>query len=139
MPSDDFRFSLPIEGPGEPGRGWHVENTAIQMLLAGAWLAYLDVVTGGRDNTVKITPTVRELFISFEREIFPGDRLTCGVRPTGRGRTSFTLAMELRHGDDGPIATTGHIVIISIDRATRRPMAIAQDFWDRMDAYERGE
>jgi acyl-CoA thioesterase FadM len=128
-----------MEGPEAPAAGSHVPNTGIQLLLAEAWLAYLDVITGGRENTVKLVPTVRELFISFEREIFPGDRLTCGIRPTGRGRTSFTLAQELRHGEDGPIATTGHIVIVSVDRATHRPKALSDSLWARMAAYERGE
>lgn len=65
-----------------------------------------------------ITVTVN-INLNFRRECRQGEDLTIVTRPSRAGRTSFTLAQEIRKAD-GAVAADGTVTLVTIDPATRK-------------------
>ncbi|HEX8201430.1 MAG TPA: acyl-CoA thioesterase [Isosphaeraceae bacterium] len=72
-----------------------------------------------------ITVTVN-LNLNFRRECRQGESLTIATRPDRLGRTSFTLAQEIRRRD-GQRAADATVTLVTIDPATRTPRPVPEE------------
>ena len=63
--------------------------------------------------------------LNYRRECRQGERLTIVTRPERLGRTSFTLAQEIRKVD-GEVAADATIVLVTIDPTSRKPCVVPQ-------------
>jgi len=69
-----------------------------------------------------VTVTVN-VNLNYRLECRQGERLTVATRPLKLGRTSFTLAQEIRK-PDGAIAADATIVLVTIDPTSRKPCVV---------------
>lgn len=61
--------------------------------------------------------------LNYRRECRQGERLTIVTRPARLGRTSFTMAQEIRKSD-GAVAADATVVLVTIDPTTRKPCVV---------------
>jgi YbgC/YbaW family acyl-CoA thioester hydrolase len=71
--------------------------------------------------------------LNYRRECRQGDRLTIVTRPAKLGRTSFTLAQEIRKAD-GEVAADANVVLVTIDPSTRRPCVVPPELARAVEA-----
>jgi YbgC/YbaW family acyl-CoA thioester hydrolase len=71
--------------------------------------------------------------LNYRRECRQGDRLTIVTRPAKLGRTSFTLAQEIRKAD-GDVAADATVVLVTIDPSTRRPRVVPPELARAVEA-----
>ena len=122
----------------QPDREHHLDNLEIASILYDAWSNYMNAFAAGDLGT---RPTVRSMTVRFDREVFAGDRLRCGVRCAGRSRRAFTLEQTLwRYGGmaDGAreVLDVGTVVLVSVDPETWQPTEIPDAFWARIEGAE---
>lgn len=71
--------------------------------------------------------------LNYRRECRQGERLTILTRPEKLGRTSFTLAQEIRK-PDGVVAADATVVLVTIDPATRKPRVVPPELARAVEA-----
>lgn len=108
----------------------HMNNLALLRLLETGRVGYMvDTGLAGYDE---LTYVLARLETDFRSQGQFGDRLTCGTRIAGMGRTSFTMEQAIWR-DDGTVLVRGRSVLVALspDRAT--PMSVP-DRWRRVIA-----
>ncbi|WP_319449721.1 MULTISPECIES: acyl-CoA thioesterase [unclassified Mycobacterium] len=134
MKVDQYAWRTDVIAPGGGNLG-HVDGMQIANILFESWTRYLndgldlphDVVF---DDSCR--PILRETSTRFDAEVFPGERLTCGVRATQRTAKSFTLSQALWRSDSGVQVAGGTAVLITIDVRSGRAVPIAPRLWFAM-------
>ncbi|MDR3622022.1 MAG: acyl-CoA thioesterase [Paludisphaera borealis] len=71
--------------------------------------------------------------LNYRRECRQGERLTIVTRPVRLGRTSFTLAQEIRK-PDGAVAADATVVLVTIDPTTRKPCVVPPELARAVEA-----
>jgi acyl-CoA thioesterase FadM len=71
--------------------------------------------------------------LNYRRECRQGDRLTIVTRPLKLGRTSFTMAQEIRKAD-GAVAADATIVLVTIDPTDRKPRVVPPELARAVEA-----
>lgn len=110
----------------------HVNNAVFATYLEEARIAYLDEVCGVDLRETDLV--LASLELSFERPIEMGDDPTIAVQTTGIGRTSVTIAYDVR--TDGETAATGETTLVFVDRTAKRPTEMPAEVRDRIVSYE---
>jgi len=73
------------------------------------------------------------LNLNYRRECRQGERLTIVTRPEKLGRTSFTVAQEIRK-PDGELAADATVVLVTIDPTTRKPRVVPPELARAVEA-----
>jgi YbgC/YbaW family acyl-CoA thioester hydrolase len=71
--------------------------------------------------------------LNYRRECLQGERLTIVTRPEKLGRTSFTMAQEIRK-PDGEVAADATIVLVTIDPTGRKPCVVPSELARAVEA-----
>jgi len=67
---------------------------------------------------------------------FP-DRVTAGIRVDHLGNSSVRYGIALFRNDEERAAAQGHFIHVYVDRATRKPQALAQNWRHRLEDFLR--
>jgi YbgC/YbaW family acyl-CoA thioester hydrolase len=65
--------------------------------------------------------------LNFRQPCHQGDRLRVVTWPSGRGRTSFTLAQRIKRAD-GTAVADGVVTLVTVDPDTRRAVPLPEAF-----------
>jgi acyl-CoA thioesterase FadM len=117
-------------------RDHHLDNLEIAAILYRAWSSYLDAFAPS-DATIR--PTVRQITIRFDREVFASDQLECGVRCIGRSERAFSVEQTLWRSsavEGRVVLAVGTTVLVAVDVATSVPTAIPASFWSHIERAE---
>jgi len=134
-----FRFSTPL-------RVRWAEIDSQGVVLNGNYLTYFDV--GNTEYWRTLGLTYPERFLAAGIDTFAvkatieyasparyDDELDVGVRIAKLGRTSFTMAFEIRRAAERLV--TGETVYVCVDPATHKPTPIPDVFRRAITDYER--
>ncbi len=110
----------------------HVNNAVYATYLEEARVAYVDEVLemGVEDFSFVIA----NLELSFERPVEMTDELSVAVETTALGRSSATMAYELRDG--GERVATGETTLVFVDPEEKRPAEIPPSVREDIVAFE---
>lgn len=140
MDLHDFRYAIPIEASSEHlNRGGHIGNVEIAGLLHQARMGYLlDGVGLARTQLYddERNMVLREVRITYEREVRGAAALTATVRAVKRSRRSFTLEEAIWLTDTGDLVASTNALLIIVSRTTGKGMDVPVDVWDAVEAYE---
>lgn len=95
-------------------------DTAVNQYLIGARL--LDIAHGG------IIGLVVETFCRYAKPIAFPDAVVAGLRIAHIGTSSVRYEIGLFRGEDDDAAAEGHFVHVYVDRGSRRPVALPEDW-----------
>jgi acyl-CoA thioesterase FadM len=131
MESDHYRWRTDtiVADSGSLG---HVDGMQVAQILFESWTRYLGEGLGLAHEVVfddSCRPILREMSTRFDAEVYPGERLTCGVRAVARTVKSFTLSQALWRSDTHVQVAAGSTVLITIDVQTGRAVPIAPRLW----------
>lgn len=114
----------------------HMNNLALLRLLETGRVGYMvDIGLAGYDE---LTYVLARLETDFRNQGRFGDRLTCGTRITGMGRTSFTMEQAIWR-NDGTVLVRGMSVLVALSPDKATPISVP-DRWRQMIAdWEQGE
>lgn len=114
----------------------HMNNLALLRLLETGRVGYM--VDAGLAGYDELSYVLARLETDFRNQGQFGDRLTCGTRITGTGRTSFTMDQTIWH-EDGTVLVRGTSVLVALSPDMVTPMSVP-DRWRQLIAdWERPE
>jgi acyl-CoA thioesterase FadM len=117
------------------GQLGHVDGMQVAAILFEGWTSYLNEGLDLPHEEIfhdSCRPILREMSVRFDAEVFPGERLTCGVRAAQRTSRSFMLSQALWRHDGGEQVAAGSAVLVTIDVASGRAVPVASKLWDAM-------
>ena len=112
----------------------HVNNAVFATYLEEARIAYLEA--GLEVDLDTFTFVIATLELSFERPLTLDDDLTVALEVTDLGRSSVTIAYDLRVDDGAERVATAETTLVSVDFETKRPTEIPPDVRERIVAHE---
>lgn len=135
-----FRYAVAIEASSEHlNRGGHIGNVEIAGLLHQARMGYLLEGVGLARTQLyddERNMVLREVRITYEREVRGQAPLTATVRTIKRSRRSFTLEEAIWLTDTGELVASTNALLIIVSRSTGKGMEVPADVWDAVEAYE---
>jgi acyl-CoA thioester hydrolase len=111
----------------------HVNNAVYLNYLENAKIAYFRAVLG--DVDLAQLGIVADVKIAFRSPSFLGETLSVGIRVARVGTKSLEFAFAV-HGADGRLVAEGTSVHVTFDYDRREPIAIPEDWRERIEAYE---
>lgn len=112
----------------------HVNNAVYATYLEEARVAYLrEVLAVDLDE---FTFVIASIDLSFERPVTLGDDLSVVVEVTEVGRSSLTMAYDLRVDDGAERVATGETTLVSVDPAEKAPSPLPANLRDRVVEFE---
>lgn len=110
----------------------HVNNAVYATYLEEARIAYIEEVLDIDVND--FTFVIANLELSFERPVEMTDALSVALETTALGRSSATMAYELRDGDER--VATGETTLVFVDPEEKRPAEIPPSIREDIVAFE---
>jgi acyl-CoA thioester hydrolase len=131
---EGFRFvhTREVEFRDLDGLG-HVNNAVFLSYVESARLAYMQEVLGPLE--LDQLGIVAEARIAFRSPASLGETLAIGTRVAEIGGKSLRFEFEI-HGADGRLVADGSTVHVALDYATRRSVAVPDQWRRRIDAHE---
>ena len=116
----------------------HINNVVYYSFFDTAVNAWLIECGALILETSPVIGLVVETSCRFHAPIAFPDLVHAGVRVANVGRSSVRYELGLFRNDDATAAAEGHFIHVYVDRETRRPMPIADDFRDMLTALQTG-
>jgi acyl-CoA thioester hydrolase len=110
----------------------HVNNAVYVTYLEHARVDYLDAVLDVELEDIDVV--VANLEIDYKRSITIDDDVTVAIGVSNLGTSSYTMAYEIRVGDD--VAATAETTQVVMDRETGRPTPMDEDHRAAVAAFE---
>jgi acyl-CoA thioester hydrolase len=129
-----FVRSQPVEFRDLDGLG-HVNNAVYGSYIESAKVDYFREVVGV--TALADLGIVADLKVTFRSPAFFGETLAIGTRVSRVGTRSLQFEFEFRGSDDRLVAE-GSSVHVAFDYDRREPVAVPDEWRDRIDAHESG-
>ncbi|MGH6880301.1 acyl-CoA thioesterase [Hypericibacter sp.] len=112
----------------------HVNNVVYYSYfdtVVNKWLIDSGLLDFLRSETIGL---VVETSCSYFRPIAFPDAIAAGLRVAHLGRSSVHYEVGLFRNDESTVAAAGHFIHVYVDRASNRPVAIAEAMRDALQA-----
>lgn len=129
--NDPFTVSVPVRYRDLDPLN-HVNHAVYASYLEIGRTDYLEAVVGMAAENISFV--LANLEIDYERPIRKGDEPEVALRVTRLGRSSCTMAYEIRVDD--AVAATAETTMVNIDPERERPAPLPADVREAIEAYE---
>lgn len=114
----------------------HMNNLAMLRLLETGRVGYMvDTGLAGYDE---LSYVLVRLEVDFRNQGRYGDRVTCGTRITGFGRTSFRMEQSVWR-NDGAVLLNGVSVLVTLGPKEATPIPVPERWRRAIQQWERRE
>lgn len=110
----------------------HVNNAVYVTYLEHARVDYLDAVLDVELEDIDVV--VANLEIDYKQSITLDDDVTVAISVSNLGTSSYQMAYEVRVGDE--VAATAETTQVVMDPETGRPTPIADEYREKIAAFE---
>jgi acyl-CoA thioester hydrolase len=112
----------------------HVNNAVYLTYLEQARFAYWKAADIGR-LAGEVSYIIARVEIDFRAPATTGQMLDVAIRVTGFGRTSFSMAYEIRDGNGGLVATAKSVQV-AYDYAAGKTVRLPEAIRKRVEEFE---
>ncbi|MBX3503590.1 MAG: acyl-CoA thioesterase [Alphaproteobacteria bacterium] len=104
----------------------HINNVAFLVFFENARIRYLKDQLKGLRALTGLDVVVAHIDIDLKRQMFYPGTIRAGARITEIRRSSIVIGQAI-FDQDGHCAATGHVILVSIDKASGRAAAIGEE------------
>jgi acyl-CoA thioester hydrolase len=113
----------------------HVNNAVVLTYAEQARIEYLQAVLAF-DRIERQSLILARVELDYRSPILLGEEVTVDTRVDWVGRSSFGMSHRITAGADARLAGDVSTVLVTYDYAVARPMAVPDDWRERMTAFE---
>ncbi len=138
----DYHFYHPIEiRYGDLDPQGHVNNAKHLTYFEQARVEYLvDLGLFGKDQSfMEIGVIIADIHITYHAPVHWGKPVKVGVRTTRLGNKSMTMEQCVADAETGEVFSSGTIILVTFDYASKKTIPIPQMWRDRIEKFEQLE